>query len=187
MSEHRFNPLIDASPEEIKKQKEIINNEGTEGSATVQIGTEDEQKKLDIERENEGKYLDLASCIVAKKQTIISVDEIPENEKGRLEKGVCYLQHGNLLGDDFEGNSLIFIDRDNNISFVYFKENSVKSLDGIPDPYSRAAEIAKQLVELGFVMKKEDHFVLPLVKQVESYKKNKEEKEKAEIKENFAF
>ena len=38
-----FHASIDAGPEEIRKQKEIINNEGVESNVAIQIGTEDEQ------------------------------------------------------------------------------------------------------------------------------------------------
>lgn len=86
-TQFNFNPSIDAGPEEVKKIKERLNNEGMEGRAAVIVGTEKETEVIQKRIEKEGCTKDLASYIHLHKEILIKKDVIPEFE-GKLRKPI---------------------------------------------------------------------------------------------------
>ncbi|HEX8974609.1 MAG TPA: hypothetical protein VF817_03935 [Patescibacteria group bacterium] len=194
MSEHRFIPSIDAGPEEIKKQKEIINREGSEGSLAVQIGNESEQEKLYFERRNEGKYLNLESYIRANKIIIASAEEIgTEPFMKNLPAGTGVLLNGNFLTcedinkgpKEYQGHTVIYVDGQKNLSLAYIKEQGIASLQS--NNLSRRKEVVEELKSLNFILQDYDSIVKPFAHEVIKYVKSNKEAQEKEKRDSFDF
>ena len=114
------------------------------------------------------------------------MDAIPEDQRKRFEKGTGCVLSGNTMSGDYHGHSLLYVDNDNNISFVYIKEDKIESLDGEIYEF-RSDKTIEQLKELGFTINQGDSVVIPLAEQVKAYKGIEDEKILQEKKNGFNF
>ena len=170
-----FHSSIDAGPEEMQKQKAIINNEGREGNAAVLIGSGEELPILHERLESEGIAKDLASYIALHKKVLVNHEKIPTDVSEQLVPGMSFW---------FGKYGYVFVDKDRNIACV-----NVDLMKIADKEQGRAIhrDSNSEFEKLGFAFIDDSNIETTMFKLISTEEREAADKAEIEKKSSFSF